>query len=101
MSMPLSKLIDNLSEEIHNNTCINCKSCLDYVRSTSVYDTYTKSKHEKLILKCFNCKTYYEKDFNEELIKSFARTYKFCNKNLTKFILLWRKGVYPCEYMDN
>ena len=27
MSMPLSKLIDNLSEEIHNNTCINCKYC--------------------------------------------------------------------------
>ena len=24
MSMPLSKLIDNLSEGIHNNTCINC-----------------------------------------------------------------------------
>ena len=23
--MPLSKLTDNLSEGIHNNTCINCK----------------------------------------------------------------------------
>ena len=34
MSMPLSKHIDNLSEGIHNNKCINCKSCLDYVRST-------------------------------------------------------------------
>ena len=51
MSMPLSKLIDNLSEGIHNNTCINCKSCLDCV----------KTKNEKLIFKCFNCKTYYEK----------------------------------------
>ena len=29
MSMPLSKRIDNLSEGIHNNTCVNCKSCLD------------------------------------------------------------------------
>ena len=89
--MPLSKLIDNLSEGIHNNTCINCKSCLDYIGT----------KNEKLIFKCFNCKTYYEKGFNKELIKRFASTYVFCNKNLNKFILLLRKCVYPYEYMDN
>ena len=92
MPMPSSKLTDNLSEEINNNTYINCKSCLDYVRST---------KNEKLILKCFNGKQYYEKDFNKELIKRFASTYEFCNKNLNKFILLLRKDVYPYEYMDN
>ena len=80
--MPLSKLIDNLSEGIHNNTCINCKSCLDYVRST---------ENEKLISKCFNCKEYYEKDFNKELIKRFASTYECCDKDLNKFILLLRK----------
>ena len=40
MSVPLSKLIDNLSEGIHNNTCVDCKSCLDYI----------KTKNEKLIL---------------------------------------------------
>ena len=92
MSMPLSNLIDNLSEGINNNKCADCESCLDYVRST---------KNEKLILKCFNCKTYYEKDFNKELIERFASMYEFCNKNLNKFILLLRKGVYPYEYMDN
>ena len=58
MSMPLSKLIDNLSEGIHNNTCVDCKSCLDYI----------KTKNEKLILKCFNCKQYYKRKFNKELI---------------------------------
>ena len=91
MSSSLSKLVDNLSEELHNNKCLNCESCLDYI----------KTKNEKLILKCFNCKTYYEKDLNKELIKKFANTYSFCNNDLNKFVLLLRKGIYPYEYMDN
>ena len=91
MSSSLSKLVDNLSEEFHNNKCLNCESCLDYI----------KTKNEKLILKCFNCKQYYEKDFNKELIKKFGNTYEFCDGSLNKFILLLRKGVYPYEYMDN
>ena len=91
MSSSLSKLDDSLSEELHNNKCLNGESCLDYI----------KTKNEKLILKCFNCKTYYEKDFNKELIKKFANTYSFCNNDLNKFVLLLRKGVYPYEYMDN
>ena len=91
MSTSLSKLVDNLSEGLHNNKCINCKSCLDYMRT----------KNEKLIFKCFNCKQNYKKDFNKEIIKRFANTYEFCNKNLNKFILLLRKSVYLYEYMDN
>ena len=31
MSSLLSKLVDNLSEGIHNNKCVDCKSNLDYV----------------------------------------------------------------------
>ena len=91
MSTSLSKLVDNLLEGLHNNKCANCKSCLDYMRT----------KNEKLIFKCFNCKQNYEKDFNKELIKRFANTYEFGNKNLINFILLLRKGVYSYEYMDN
>ena len=65
MSSSLSKLVDNLSEEIHNNKCADCKSCVDYI----------KTKNEKLILKCFNCEQYYKKKFNKELIKRFKSMY--------------------------
>ena len=90
MSSSLSKLVDNLSEGIHNNKCADCKSNLDYI----------KTKNEKLILECYNCKQRYRKKFNKELIKRFAGTYEFCNNDLNKFVLLLRKGVYPYEYMD-
>ena len=92
MSSSLSKLVDNLSEGIHNNKCLDCNSCLDYVRTT---------KNEKLLLKYFNCNSYYKKKFNKDLIKKFKNTYSFCNDDLNKFILLLRKDVYPYEYMES
>ena len=60
-----------------------------------------RTKNEILVFKCFNCKQNYQKDFNKELIKRFANTYEFSKKNLNKFILLLRKGVYLYKYMDN
>ena len=72
---------DYYQKDYHNNKCADCESCLDYI----------KTKNEKVILKCFNCKSYYEKEFNKELIERFAGTYEFCNKDLNKFILLLRK----------
>ena len=91
MASSLSKLVDNLSEGIRNNKCVNCNSCLDYI----------KIKNAQLLLKCFNCNNYYKKKFNKDLIKKFKNTYSFCNNDLNIFILLLRKGVYPYEYMDN
>ena len=99
MSSSLSKLVDNLSEGSHNNKCADCKSNLDYI----------KTKNEKLILECCNCKQCYRKKFNKELIRRFASTYEFCNNDMTgssssecinKFVLLLRKGDYPYEYAD-
>ena len=92
MSSSLSKLVDNLSEGIHNNKCSDCESNLDYIKI---------KKNEKLLLKCFNCNIYYKKKFNKDLTKKIKNTYRFCNGDLNKFILLLRKGVYPYEYMDN
>ena len=36
-----------------------------------------------------------------ELSEKFPNTYKFWNRDLNKFFLLLRKGVYPYEYMDS
>ena len=45
-STSLSKLIDNLSEGLHNDMCKDCMSYLNYMTT----------KDEKLILRCFSCK---------------------------------------------
>ena len=42
----------------------------------------------------------YSKKIDEELKKRFKNTFKFFNNVINKFILLFRKGVYPYEYMD-
>ena len=52
MASSLSKLVDNLSEGIHNNKCSDCGSNLDC----------NKIKNEKLILECYNCKQRYKKN---------------------------------------
>ena len=56
--------------------------------------------NEKLIFKCIDCEKEYEKEFNKELLERFANSYKFCDDDLNKFIMLLRKGVYPYEYID-
>ena len=58
-------------------------------------------KDDQLIFRCFERKKNYKKDFNKQLIKSFANTYEFCNGNINKFISLLRKGVCPYEHMDS
>ena len=58
-------------------------------------------KEEQLIFRCFECKRSYKKDFNKKLIKRFANIYEFCNKDINKFILLLRKGIYPYEYIGD
>ena len=91
MPSSLSNLVDNLSEGLHSDKCTDCKSCLDYMTI----------KDNQLIFRCFECKKNYEKELNKELIKRFVNTYEFCSKDINKFVLLLRKGVYPYEYIDS
>ena len=51
MSSSLSSHVDNLSERLYNDRCIDCKSCLDYMTT----------KDEQLIFRCFECKNDYKK----------------------------------------
>ena len=90
MATSLSKLVDNLTDNIHNDKCIKCKSNLCFVRAMN----------EKLIFKCIDCEKEYEKEFSKELVERSANDYKFCDNDLDKFIMLLRKGVYPYEYID-
>ena len=54
MSSSLSNLVDDLFEELYSDKCTDCKSYLDYMTT----------KDEQLIIRCFECKKNYEKDFN-------------------------------------
>ena len=65
MSTSLSKHVDNLSEGLHNNRCVDCKSYLDYMIT----------RDEKLIFRCYSCKKNYKKDFNKELIEKDLQIY--------------------------
>ena len=46
MSTSLSIPVNNLSEGLHNDKCIDCKSYLEYM----------SIKDDQLILRCFKCK---------------------------------------------
>ena len=64
MASSLSKLVDNLSEGIHNNKCSDCGSNLGYIKITAkrtAGPSFLERKNEKLILECYNCKQRYKK----------------------------------------
>ena len=56
MATSLSKLVDNLTEDIHGDKCVDCKSDLSYMKLID----------EALIFRCFNC----EKTIKKKLTKN-------------------------------
>ena len=61
---------------------------------------YIKHKDNRLIYKCKKCDDISYKSV-EPLKQKFPNAYRFCNKDINKFILLLRKGLYLYEYMDS
>ena len=78
---------------------IECKSWMEKIK-INLECCFVRLKNNRLIYRCKECKKEWKSPI-EGLIRKFPSTYKFCNGNLNKFILLLRKGVYPCEDMYN
>ena len=101
----MSHLVQNLSEGLDK---IKCKSEHDDKK----WETCgTKYKFCDCFLECINFKDdltqykcwnkIYQQKFNENFKENFFNTYKFCNHDNNKFILLLRKSVYSYEYIDH
>ena len=88
MSILLSNHIDNLSEinkkEPENKFIDDMGSMLSSLES--LIDNVSEINKKISLI---------------ELSEKFPSTYKFCNKDLNKFELLLRKGVYRYEHMDS
>ena len=96
MSASLSNFVDNLSG-IFNS--LESKLCMEKIKINSEC-CFVGLKNDRLIYRCKECKEEWKRTINE-LIEKFPSIYQFCNGNLNKFVLLLRKGVYPCENMNN
>ena len=90
MSDSLSSLVDNLSgidkKEPENKFIDNMRSMMASLSQSidKVLEIDKKISQIELI----------------ELMEKFPYTYQLCNKDLNKFSLLLRKGIYPYQYMD-
>ena len=90
MASLLSNLADNLAERINK---IQCKDCDCFLEYESVKDNL-------IIYEFLCCNKDYSKKLDEKLKNQFKNTFKFSNNDISKFILLLRKSVYPYESMD-
>ena len=95
MQSKLSDLADNLSE-INNK---DCKKCMERKKIRSECE-FIGLKDNRLKYKCKECNDISAKSV-DDLKEKLPRTYKFCNDNINKLVLLLRKGVYPYEYIDS
>ena len=58
-----------------------------------------RKKSGKLLFKCFNFKRKSFEECDEDL--KFKNTYRFCNGDIDKFMLLLRKVVYPYRFNED
>ena len=79
--------------------CKDCKTCMERKNIKSECE-FIGFKNNRLNYRRKECNGTSTKSINE-LIEKFPNTYQFCNGDLRKFVLLLRKGVCPCAYMDS
>ena len=90
MASSLSNLVDNLAEGIHKIKCKDCNCFLEYESVKNNLSQY----------KCLSCNRENLNNNDEILKKQSKNPFKFSNNDISKFIFLLIKGVYPFEYMD-
>ena len=85
MPSKLSSLVDNLSE-INNKHCKKCRERKN-IKSECEFIGF---KNNRLNYRCKECNGKSAKPIND-LIKKFPNTYRFCNEDINKFVLLLEK----------
>ena len=91
MATSLSNLADYPKELIHKIKCKDWDSFLEY----------EKVKGNFIKHKCLSCNKNYSNKIDKELKRRFKNTFKFSKKDINKFILLLRKGIYHYECMNH
>ena len=90
----LSNIFANLTEGIHK---IKCKD-RDWKDKGLEYESV---KDNLIKYKSLSYNQGYSSKINQELKQKFKNNFKFSDSNITKFVLLLRKGVHLYEYMDD
>ena len=77
---------------------------LTYRIKYKYYNCYLECKNfkSKLVECKYLCSNKnYQHKLDKKLKERFSNTYKSCNNNNKKFILLLRQGVYPYKYTNH
>ena len=98
----MRSMIDSLSQSINKISEIDNKiSQIDKKETKNKFTDNMRSMITSLSKSIDKVSEIDRKISYDSLIEKFYNTYQLCNKDLNKFALLLRKGVYPYEYMDS
>ena len=98
----MRSMISSLSLSIDNVLEIDNKiSQIDKIEHENKFTENMRSMNASFIQSIDKVSEIDKKIPYDSLIKKFYNTYQLCNKDLNKFALLLRKGIYSYEYMDS
>ena len=98
----MRSMIDSLSQSINKISEIDNKiSQIDKKETKNKFTDNMRSMITSLSKSIDKVSEIDRKISYDSLIEKFYNTYQLCNKDLNKFALLLRKGVYPYEYIGS